>query len=103
MAELKETMKVTKIASYEVASTKNVVGQDGILRSSNDEQFELNTVNGSFYIQLMQTLNQTLKDKRDWIWMKNCLTGDVLLGSDIQNIVKRYQLYSFKSIIARLN
>ena len=77
MAELKERIP------YE-ASTKNIVGQDGILRSSNDEQFELNTVNGSFYIQLMQTLNQTLKDKRDWIWMKNCLTGDVLLGSDIQ-------------------
>ena len=94
MADLKvDQMKLIQ----SLAITKNIVDQDGILRSSNDpdKQMEPDIVNESFYIKLMQTLNQTLKDNGDWTWMKDCLTGDILLGSDVQNIVKRYQLYSF--------
>lgn len=75
-----------------MALTKNVVNQDGILRSPNEPDEQIKTVNGSFYIQLMEALNNTLKDKGDWTWMKNCLTGDILLGSEIQNIVKRYEM-----------
>ena len=86
MAELKERMS-------NLATTKNIVSEDGVLRSSKepDEQIEFSPVLGSFYIQLLQTLSQRLKDNGDWTWMKNCLTGDILLSSEVLNLVKRYE------------
>ena len=86
MADLKERLR-------RLATTKNIVSEDGVLRSSIEpgELFQLSPVVGSFYIQLLQSLSQRLKDNGDWTWMKNCLTGDILLGSEVLNLVKRYE------------
>ena len=76
------------------AETKNKVGRDGILRSPMpDDHLDLSPVNGSFYIELMQSLNKKLNAKGDWIWLKNCLTNDVLMASEIENLTKRYVMY----------
>jgi hypothetical protein len=72
------------------ATAKNKVGEDGILRSPRaDDHLDLSPVNGSFYIEVMQTLNERLKSKGDWIWLKNCLTNDVLMASEVEQLTKR--------------
>ena len=76
------------------ATAKNKVGEDGILRSPrSDDHLDLSPVNGSFYIELMQSLNKKLNAKGDWIWLKNCLTNDVLVASEVENLTKRYVMY----------
>ena len=76
------------------ATAKNRVGEDGILRSPRDDNhINLSPVNGSFYIELMQSLKDGIKSKGDWIWLKNCLSNDVLMASEVENLTKRYILY----------
>ena len=73
--------------------TKNIVGDDGVLRSPrSDDHLNLTPVEGSFYIELIQSLNKRIKSKGDWTWMKNCLTNEILMGSDVEKITKRYIL-----------
>ena len=75
------------------ATAKNKIGEDGILRSPrSDDHLELLPVNGSFYMEFIETLNDRLKNKGDWIWLKNCLTNDILMASEVENITKRYVL-----------
>ena len=70
---------------------KNKLGEDGILRSARpDEYVELKPVsNGSFYIELLKLLNKRLKEKGDWIWLKNALTQDILMASNVEKLTKR--------------
>ena len=72
---------------------KNVLGQDGVLKAARpDEHVSLAPVKGSFYIELMDALKKKLNEKGDWIWLKNCLTDDVLMASEIETLTKRYLL-----------
>ena len=70
---------------------KNILDQDGVLKSSRpDEHVSLAPVEGSFYIELMARLRQRLNANGDWIWLKNCLTNDILMGSEVEKLTKRY-------------
>ena len=72
---------------------KNVIGQDGVLKAARpDEHVSLAPVKGSFYIELMEALRKKLDENGDWIWLKNCLTDDVLMASEIETLTKRYLL-----------
>ena len=72
---------------------KNVIGQDGVLKAARpDEHVSLSPVKGSFYIELMEALRKKLDENGDWIWLKNCLTDDVLMASEIETLTKRYSL-----------
>ena len=72
---------------------KNVLGQDGVLKAARpDEHVSLEPVKGSFYIELMEALRKKLSTNGDWIWLKNCLTDDVLMASEIETLTKRYLL-----------
>ena len=63
---------------------------DGILSSPrSDDHIELKPVEGSFYHKLIKSLNNRLQNKGDWVWMKNCLTNDMLMGSEVQKLTKR--------------
>ena len=76
------------------ATAKNKVGEDGILRSPrSDDHLDLSPVNTSFYVEVMQSLNEKLNSKGDWIWLKNCLTNDVLMASEVENLTKKYVIY----------
>ena len=72
---------------------KNVLGQDGVLKAARpDEHVSLAPVKGSFYIELMEALRKKINANGDWIWLKNCLTDDVLRASEIETLTKRYLL-----------
>ena len=72
---------------------KNVIGQDGVLKAARpDEHVSLEPVKGSFYIELIEALRKKLNENGDWIWLKNCLTDDVLMASEIETLTKRYLL-----------
>ena len=72
---------------------KNVIGQDGVLKAARpDEHVSLAPVKGSFYIELIEALRKKLNENGDWIWLKNCLTDDVLMASEIETLTKRYLL-----------
>ena len=76
---------------------KNILDQDGVLKASRpDEHVSLAPVEGSFYIELMAGLRKKLNTKGDWIWLKNCLTNDILMGSEIEKLTKRYLFKLFK-------
>ena len=75
------------------ATTKNKIGQDGILKSPRiDSYLKLAPVSGSFYIELIRSLKERIKNSGDWIWLKNCLTDTVLLGSDVEKFTKRISI-----------
>ena len=84
---------VSFLKTVAVAKAKNKIGQDGILKSPrNDSYLELPPVNGSFYIELIQSLKERIKKSGDWIWLKNCLTDTVLLGSDVEKFTKKISI-----------
>ena len=70
---------------------KNKIDEEGVLRSFRaDNHIDLTPVEGSFYIELMKTLNKKLQQKGDWIWMKDCLTNEILNASEIEKLATRY-------------
>ena len=70
---------------------KNKIDEEGVLRSFRaDNHIDLTPVEGSFYIEMIKTLNKKLQQKGDWIWMKDCLTIEILNASEIEKLAKRY-------------
>ena len=78
---------------------KNVLGPDGVIKAARaDDHVSIAPVEGSFYIELMGALKHRLKTTGDWIWLKNCLTDEILKASEIESLTKRY-LYDFVLIL----
>ena len=74
-----------------LSRTKNILGPDGVIKAARgDDHVSLAAVEGSFYIELMAALKKRLTENGDWIWLKNCLTDDILMASEIENLTKRY-------------
>ena len=70
---------------------KNILGPDGVIKAARaDDHVSIEPVEGSFYIELMGALKEKLKTKGDWIWLKNCLTDEILKASEIESLTKRY-------------
>ena len=81
----------TYFYSKVIGRLQNKLGDDGILRSFKDDQkLTLPPVNGSFYTEIIDSTNKRLKEKGDWIWLKNGLTQDTLRASEVEAATKRY-------------
>ena len=74
---------------------KNKFNEDGILLSNEpDEKVKLNDVNRSFYLEMMLLVNNNLKKNGDWLWVKDMLNGERVMGSEVESITKRYNSYA---------
>ena len=73
---------------------KNKIREDGVLVSCDaDEKVNLAPVQGSFYTEMMQKLNERIKKKGDWKWLVDGLknqTDDILMASEVESLTKRY-------------
>ena len=61
-----------------------------------DTAVMLKPVNGSFYIELMQMLNCRIKQKGDWIWLKDGMNKEILMASEAEPLTKRYRKRGIK-------
>ena len=56
---------------------RNVIREDGVLVSSEKNQWKPSMPKGSFYKELINKLNQNLNNFGDWDWLVDCMTGEV--------------------------
>ena len=76
---------------------KNKIREDGVLVSCDaDEKVNLAPVQGSFYTEMMQKINERIKKKGDWRWLVDGLknqTDDILMASEVESLTKRCASY----------
>ena len=76
---------------------KNKIREDGVLVSCDaDEKVNLAPVQGSFYTEMMQKINERIKKKGDWKWLVDGLknqTDDILMASEVESLTKRCASY----------
>ena len=81
---------------------KNKIREDGVLVSCDaDEKVNLAPVQGSFYTEMMQKINERIKKKGDWRWLVDGLknqTDDILMASEVESLTKRYQITNVLSL-----
>ena len=81
---------------------KNKIREDGVLLSCDaDEKVNLAPVQGSFYTEMMQKINERIKKKGDWKWLVDGLknqTDDILMASEVESLTKRYQIRNVLSV-----
>ena len=72
---------------------KNKIRDDGVLVSCDaDEKVNLAPVQGSFYTEMMQKINERIKKKGDSKWLVDGLknqTDDILMASEVESLTKR--------------
>lgn len=60
-----------------MTKSNNIIREDGVLVSSNPGLWNPVLPKGSFYKELMKTLNGHLQKSGDWDWLVDCITGEV--------------------------
>ena len=87
-SELKRRIEI-KIP--DLSKKKNKISDDGILSSTTpDEKVTLDPVSGSLYTEIIRVVNKKLKDKGDWIWLKDGMEIQKdLKASEVETEVKR--------------
>ena len=75
----------------DMSKKKNKIDDNGILLSTTpDEKVKLDPVSESFYIEMMRVVNKRLKEKGDWIWLKDGMEiQEDLMASEVESKVKR--------------
>ena len=75
----------------DMSKKKNKIDDNGILLSTTpDEKVKLDPVSESFYIEMMRVVNKRLKEKGDWIWLKDGMEmQEDLMASEVEFKVKR--------------
>lgn len=75
----------------DLSKKKNKISEDGILLSTTpDEKVTLDPVSGSLYTEILRVVNGKIKEKGDWIWLKDGMEiQDDLMASEVEIEVKR--------------
>ena len=75
----------------DMSKKKNKIDDNGILLSTTpDEKVKLDPVSESFYIEMMRVVNKRLKEKGDWIWLKDGMEmQEDLMASEVEFKIKR--------------
>ena len=66
---------------------RNVIREDGVLVSSEKNQWKPSMPKGSFYKELINKLNQNLNNYGDWDWLVDCMTGEVTKARFIPHFI----------------
>ena len=86
-----ELKRWIEIKIPDLSKKKNKISENGILLSTTpDEKVTLDPVSGSLYTEIIRVVNKKLKDKGDWIWLKDGMEIQKdLKASEVEIEVKR--------------
>ena len=86
-----ELKRWIEIKIPDLSKKKNKISENGILLSTTpDEKVTLDPVSGSLYTEIIRVVNKKLKDKGDWIWLKDGMEMQKdLKASEVEIEVKR--------------
>ena len=86
-----ELKGIIEIKIPDLSKKKNKISENGILLSSTpDEKVTLDPVSGSLYTEIIRVVNKKLKDKGDWIWLKDGMEIQKdLMASEVEIEVKK--------------
>ena len=86
-----ELKRWIEIKIPDLSKKTNKISENGILLSTTpDEKVTLDPVSGSLYTEIIRVVNKKLKDKGDWIWLKDGMEiQNDLMASEVEIKVKR--------------
>jgi len=84
---------ITKLIDGHVAANNL---QNGYLTSSDKRVLDKMPRGGSFYLAMVNIINQHLAEHGDWVWLKNCITNESLMASDVEKIAQKFAVVLHK-------